>query len=143
MIIGSSGNDAIAPSLYSLSQRLRVLDNLLYVGLVVRLLSFQETNCLCCNDMDQRSTLGSWKDSSIQIFSKTLLTENHATTRPPQRFVRRGRDEIAMRHGTRMLSGCNQSRDMRHVCHQQGTGTAGRLSDSFKIDDSGICTGAD
>src|SRR5215510_12048725 len=104
MIVGSSRNNTIASKLYGFSKNPRIVDDLLHVGFVLRLLRFQETDCLGGDDVHQWSALSPWKDSSIQIFGKSFFAKNHASAGPSQGFVSCGGDKVAMGHRARVQS---------------------------------------
>lgn len=67
--------------------------------------------------------------SIIYMCLRTSPVEDDATSRPSERLVRGGGDDVAVREGRRCNSGCHQPADVAHVSHQQA-GRANFVADA-------------
>ena len=55
------------------------------------------------------------KQIAIEVLGVFLAAQDQSAARPAQRLVRRGGDEIGVRHGAGMDARGDQSGDVRHV----------------------------
>ena len=88
--------------------------------------------------MHERSALNARKDGFIDGFGKFFAAQNQPAARTAQSFMRRRRDEFAMRNGRRMQTGGDQPGDMRDVRHHDRADRFGDLADPCKINRSRI-----
>ena len=68
--------------------------------------------------MHQGTALNTGEDRHIDLFFQIGTAEDHAASRSAQRLVGRGRHDIGVRERTRINSGGNEPRIVRHIDHQ-------------------------
>ena len=68
--------------------------------------------------MHERAPLLTREDGAIYVFAQLLPAENHPAARPAEGLVDRRRDDVGVRHGTRVLARGHKTREVRHVNHQ-------------------------
>ena len=128
-----------------LGQDTGILDDLFLIRLELRLERFQKSDCLGGNHVHQRATLQTRENGRIDLAFEFLFHQDEATARAAQRLVRRGRNEIGIRHRTRIDACGDQTGIVRHIHHEESTDILGDFGEPFEIDTQGIsrCTGDD
>src|SRR5688500_18302419 len=84
--------------------------------------------------MDQWTTLNARKQFAIDLFRVLLFAEYQSATWATQRFVRRSRNVIGVRHRRRMQTGGNRPRNVRDVGKHPRADTARNLTDAREVD---------
>ena len=64
---------------------------------------------------------------AVERLGVLLAAQDHASARSAQGLVRRGGDEVRVRHRARVAAGGDQAGDVRHVHHQQRSRLVGDL----------------
>ena len=105
MIIGAPTDQPVAIAFHSFGQSAAVSDHLLLVGFKAGLRCFLETDRLGGNHVHERPALDTGENLRIDLLGVFFRTEDQASARSPQSFVRRGGDEVGMAHGAWVQAG--------------------------------------
>ena len=138
MVVGAAGHELVTALDQTVSQRLAVLDDLLGIRLELGLHRFLEANCFRRDDVHQGTALHAGEQCLVDRLSIFLLAEDHTAAGTAQGLMGRGGDKIGVRYGVLMLTACYQTRDVRHIDHQQRADLIADLTESLEINRTGI-----
>ena len=115
-------------------QRLGVLDHVPGIDLEVRPQRFGERHRLGRDHMHQGTALQAREDRRVQLLGERfVVAEDQAAARPAQRFVRRGRGDVGVRHRRGMHATGDQTGEMRHVDQEIRADAVGDLAKALEI----------
>ena len=83
-----------------------------------------------CDLVHVRSALQAGEHRVVDLHGELLPVKDHARARPPQRLVRRGRDDIGEGERGHCEARGHQTRDVRHVAHEQRAARVGDLAEA-------------
>ena len=139
MRVRATGDDVEALGVQRFRQRLCVVDDRARIEFEIRLQRFAKGNALCRNDMHQRAALQTGEYRRIDFLSEgSVLGKDHASARTAQRLVRRRGDDMRMFERIGMNTACDQSREVRHVHHEERADGICNLAKALEIDDARI-----
>ena len=121
MIVGAAGDDVEALGAQAFGKRLGILDHIPRIDFEVRTQRFGERHRLRRDHMHQRSALQPREDRRIELLGQRLIVPQHQpAARAAQRFVRRRRRDMRIRHRRGMRATGDEACEMRHIDHEIG-----------------------
>ena len=126
----------------ALGQCLRVQYDLMLIRLKLVGQRLAQTNRLARDHVLQRAALSAGEYGLVDGLGILCLAQYHAAARAAQRLVRGGGNYVGIRHGGGMLARRDQTRDVRHVHHQQRAALVGDFAELLKIDYARVCARA-
>ena len=82
----------------------------------------------------ERAALHAREDRTVDVLRELLLAEDEPRARSRERLVRGRGDEVAVRHRVGMQAGGDETREVRHVAHQQRVDLVGDLAEPVRLD---------
>ena len=143
VVVGAAGDQTEALLDQLVCQDLGVLDDLLGIGLELRLEGLAEAHGFSGDDVLQRAALGAGEHGGVDLLVDGLIVaQNQAAPGTTESLVGGGGDHVCIGDGGGMDSGGHQSGDVGHVHHQIGAHLIGHLAELGKVDDPRIGAGA-
>ena len=118
MVVGAAGNETESLTRESTRQRTGVLHDLVRIVTEHWRERLAERNGLRGDCVFERPALSSREDSLVDLLGVLGFAENATSTRTTQRFVRRERDDVGIRHGVRMCPTRDESGKVCDVEHE-------------------------
>ena len=140
MVVRSSGNNLNASVHQSFAKSLRIVYDVLLIGLKLIRQRFLEAHCLCCDHMHQRAPLYSGENSLIKVILVCclLICKDHTASGAAQRLMGRGGHYICIGDRAWMKSCCHKTCNMCHIYHQYRSYFVCHFPEFLKVNGSGI-----
>ena len=142
MRVGAAGEHVVAAVEQSGRERVRVRANLALVVAERAAHRDLEAGCLRRDRVHQRAALHAREVRAVDLGRVLFAAEHEAGARPGERLVRRRRDEVTMRHGTRVEARGDEPGEVRHVAEQQSSHLVGDLAEPIGLDGARISRAA-
>src|SRR6267378_7738706 len=138
MIVRTAGDDAETAFRDGRSHGFRVSYYLFLIVPERRFHSFFQANGFGGDRVDQRAALRSGEGELVQFFGEGGFAQYQPATRPAQRFVRGGGNDVGVRNRTWVHTGGHQAGDVRHVHEEKSADGFRGFGDALEINDSRI-----
>ena len=133
MIIRAAADQTEAVAEHAAGQGAGVEEDLLLVGLELRLEGLLETNRFRGDDMHERPALDAGEGLRINLLGMGLLAQNQPAPRTAQRLVGGGRHEIGVFHGAGVQADGDQAGNVRDVSQQISADRTGDFTHALKL----------
>ena len=140
VVVGAARHHFVAALDEHLGHGLGVVDDLLLVGLELRLHGLLEAHRLGGDDVHQRAALGTGEYGGVELLLDLFvgLGQDQAATRATQSLVGGGSDHIGEGNRVRVQTGGDQASDVGHVDEQQRTDLVGDGAKAREIQGLGV-----
>ena len=140
MVVRAAGYD-VDPTVHkSCTEGIRILPDLLHIGLERGLKGLLKADSLGCDHVLQGAALGPGEHSLVEVvFLRGLFHgKDQAASGAAQSLVGRGRHNIGIGEGTRMKTGRHKACDVRNISHQDSAAGIGSFAEFFEINSPSV-----
>ena len=133
MVLCTAGNEVNASLHQAVSQSCSILDDLSLISTELIRKSFFKSNCLCSDDVHQRSALLAREYCGVDLLRIFFFAHDDTATRSSQCLVGGCCYEISIRNRVRVKSCSYKTCDVSHIYHKDCTNLISDLTELLEI----------